>query len=60
MGMTYGASTRCALGLAATISAPKAPCILPYFVFPERRDPAERRKGARLNGIFARRSWDHR
>lgn len=31
-------------GLSATICVPKAPCILPDFLFPEPRDPVERRK----------------
>ena len=33
-----------ASGLTATICVPKAPCILPDFLFPEPRDPVERRK----------------
>jgi len=33
-----------ASGLPATICVPKAPCILPDFLFPEPRDPVERRK----------------
>jgi sugar phosphate isomerase/epimerase len=33
-----------ASGLSATICVPKAPCILPDFLFPEPRDPVERRK----------------
>ena len=33
-----------ASGLTPTICVPKAPCILPDFLFPEPRDPVERRK----------------
>ena len=33
-----------ASGLKATICVPTAPCLLPDFLFPEPRDPAERRK----------------